>query len=64
MAKKTLALVDEHLDKFSTKDALLTELFSHKIVQCLAMSLDTENADTLKERQKLALELIVNLVKI
>ena len=28
------------------------------------MSLDTENSDTLKERQKLTLELIVNLVKI
>lgn len=64
MAKKTLSLVDEHLAKFAEKESLVTDLFGSKLVQCLAINMDCENSDTLKDRQKLTLELIVKIVKL
>ena len=62
-AKKTLQLINDNLAKFVEKEQLLTEIFSGKLIQCLAIKMDCEQSDELKDRQKLVLEIIVMLVK-
>ena len=64
MAKKTLALVGDNLAKFAEKDELLTDLFSGRLIQCLARKMDCDASDELKDRQKLVIEIIVMFVKL
>lgn len=59
MAKKTLSLVNDNLDKFVAKESILSDLFSSKLIQCLSIKMDCDNSDELKDRQKLVIELIV-----
>lgn len=63
MAKKVLAQINDNLALFLEKEELITDLFSNKFMQCFAISLDCDSSDSLKDRQKMALELIVSFVK-
>ena len=50
MAKKTLSLVNDKLEKFVIKDSILSDLFSSKLIQCLSIKMDCDNSDELKDR--------------
>mmetsp|Transcript_20170 Transcript_20170/g.27262 ORF Transcript_20170/g.27262 Transcript_20170/m.27262 type:complete len:190 (+) Transcript_20170:1073-1642(+) len=56
-----LNLLDENLEALSTKDELLKDLFSSKLLQALGMGMDVSGS--LSKRRKLILEFMTRIAK-
>ena len=57
-----LALIKDNLSQVVDDEAFFTDLFSNKLMQSLASKLDL-SGERLSDRQKLSLELVINMVK-
>ena len=58
-----LSLMDDHLAELVEDEAILSDFFSSKLLQCLTSMLDL-SAEHLSDRQKLVLELVTKVVKL
>ena len=63
-AKALIGHISKNLDKVETKEKLVNALLSSKLVQIFSINLNLENVENLKERQKIAVEIVVMVVKL
>lgn len=68
MAKQNMSIFQDNLFKdvqsIDQDEELCNNIFKSKLIQCLAKNLQFDSNQSLTEREKLALEMIVKLVKI
>ena len=57
-----LSIIKDNLSQVADDEEFFTELFSNKLLQSLASKLDL-SGERLSDRQKLTLELVINIVK-
>jgi len=64
LTKNTIAAFEANIELFVTKESIMTDLFSNKLLQALTITMNVEKSESLNDRQRIIIEMIVRIVKL